>query len=167
MTYHDVKSGNFSRARAHKGEIPDLASCHVMRHGPRDAYLCPRCGACTCPRREDRPAAREAVEIGNAELLTGPWLETFEENGEELRWDNELARWVRPSCPLHGRSSSHRMAHPVACEGCGRDLPVLTDEELEICPECGQERFEIELADCVWWGCGCGDHLTAMMEGGA
>ena len=110
MTQHDVNSGISSRARAHKGEIPDHASCHVMRHGPWAADLCPCCGACTCPRREDRPAAREAVKIGDAELLTGPWLETFEENGAELRWDNELARWVRPSCPLHGMSASHRMA---------------------------------------------------------
>lgn len=68
MTQHDVNSGISSRARAHKGEIPDRVSCHVMRHG----------------------------------------------------------------CDM-------------TCEGCGRDLPVPTDEELATLPDlapalCEEER---------------------------
>jgi hypothetical protein len=73
----------FPLARARTGdEIQDPVSYASLRPGE----------ACTCPTRETRPAEHDG----------GVWRETIEELGAELRWDETLQRWIRPTCPKHG-----------------------------------------------------------------
>lgn len=93
MTHVTQRSGNsFMRARVGE-KIPDPASHTSLRHGVG--------WACTCPGREERPAARERDDDG--ELLE-TWLDEFEELGKLLKWSAALQRWVRPTCPVHGQA---------------------------------------------------------------